>query len=210
MPGNWLSLSEIAKLLGVHPSTVRNWADQGVLPVHRTQGGHRRFMRSEVDLWIQSQRVTTEEDTNGMFRNALGFARIQIVEGHLESESWYAKMDDEARTAYRRSGRTLMQGLMKSQSVDDESAKNEARALGVDYASIGRQHGLTILEATEAFLFFRNVLIDSSFHVYEQAAIQSPQAWGEMFRTINNFSDNILLTLIETYQAFQRGGRANE
>ncbi|MBT4306227.1 MAG: helix-turn-helix domain-containing protein [Chloroflexi bacterium] len=210
MPGNWLSSSEIAKLLGVHPSTVRNWADQGVLPVHRTQGGHRRFMRSEVDLWIQSQRVTTEEDTNGMFRNALGYARIQIVEGHLESESWYKKMNDEARNAYRRSGRTLMQGLMKSQAVDDESAKNEARALGVDYASIGRRHGLTILEATEAFLFFRNVLIDSSFHVYEQAAIHSPQAWGEMFRTINDFSDNILLTLIETYQAFERGNKGKE
>ncbi len=210
MPGNWLSLSEIAELLGVHPSTVRNWADQGVLPVHRTQGGHRRFMRSEVDLWIQSQRMTTEEETNGMFRNALGYARIQIVEGHLESESWYAKLNNEARNAYRRSGRNLMQGLMKSQAVDDESAKNEARALGVDYASIGRKHGLTILETTEAFLFFRNVLIDSSFHVYEQAAIQSPQAWGEMFRTINNFADHILLTLIETYQAFERGEKGNE
>jgi excisionase family DNA binding protein len=34
MPGDWLSLSEIATELGVHPSTVRNWADQGDLPVH--------------------------------------------------------------------------------------------------------------------------------------------------------------------------------
>lgn len=207
MPGNWLSLSEIAELLGVHPSTVRNWADQGVLPVHRTQGGHRRFLRSEVELWIQSQRMDKDEDANGMFRNALGYARIQIVEGHLEKESWYAKMDDAARNAYRRSGRTLMQGLMKSQSVGEEAAKNEARGIGVDYASIGRRHGLSVLEATEAFLFFRNVLIDSAFHVYEQASIQSPQAWSEMFRTINKFSDNILVTLIETYQAFERADK---
>lgn len=210
MPGNWLSLSEAAELLGVHPSTVRNWADQGVLPVHRTQGGHRRFIRREIDLWMQSQRMKPDNDSNGMFRNALKYARIQIVEGHLEGETWYQKMDDAARNAYRQSGRALMQGLMKSQAVDDESAKNEARTLGVDYASIGRRYNLTILETTQAFLFFRNVLIESAFHVYEQASIHSPQAWGEMFRTINNFSDHILLTLIETYHAYERGEKNGE
>lgn len=56
MPGEWLSLSEVAQILGVHPSTIRNWADQGQIPVHRTKGGHRRFKQSEVELWQQSQR----------------------------------------------------------------------------------------------------------------------------------------------------------
>jgi len=201
MPGNWLSLSEVAALLGVHPSTVRNWADQGLLPVHRTQGG-RRFMRSEVDLWVQSQQVHNSQDSTGMIRNALGYARVQIVEGHLESQPWYAKLDDNARTAYRHSGRLLMQGLMKSQSEDEETARNEARALGEDYASIGRRYGLTVYDATQAYLFFRNIVIDSAFHVLEQAAIQSPVAWGDIIRKINAFTDQILLTLIKTYQAF--------
>ncbi len=44
----WLSLSDAAKLLGVHPSTVRLWSDKGVLPTHRTSGGHRRYRRNEV------------------------------------------------------------------------------------------------------------------------------------------------------------------
>lgn len=35
----WVSLSEAAKILGVHPATVRNWADQGHLPSQRTPGG---------------------------------------------------------------------------------------------------------------------------------------------------------------------------
>jgi excisionase family DNA binding protein len=204
MPGNWLSLSEAAEILGVHPSTVRNWANQRLLPVHRTQGGHRRFMRSEVDLWVQSQRVHNTEDSNGLIRNALGYARIQIVEGHLESQPWYNKLDDRARTAYRHSGRALMQGLMKSQTVDERTAYNEARALGEDYASIGRRYGLTVHDATQAFLFFRNIVVDSAFHVLEQAAIQSPLAWGNIIRQINAFTDQILLTLIETYQAFEK------
>lgn len=208
MPGNWLSLSEVAELLGVHPSTVRNWANQGLLPVHRTQGGHRRFMRNEIELWVQSQRVQTNEDADVMIRNALGYARVQIVEGHLEAQDWYHKLDDNARTAYRRSGRLLMQGLMKAQSGDDETTRNEARALGEDYASIGRRYGLTVTDATEAFLFFRNVVIDSAFHVLEQAAVQSPLAWGDIIRKINGFTDQILLTLIETYQAFDKADRS--
>ncbi|MFC1936283.1 helix-turn-helix domain-containing protein [Chloroflexota bacterium] len=209
MPGNWLSLSEVAEILGVHPSTVRNWADQGLLPVHRTQGGHRRFRRDEVDLWVQSQRVNNGEEANGMFRNALGYARIQIIEGHLEGQSWYSKLDDAARNTYRRSGRSLMQGLMKYQTLEQEDADKEARALGVDYASLGRRYGMTVLEAVQAFLFFRNVLVDAALHVYEKAAIQSPRAWADMYRKFNGFTDQILIALIETYEAFQRGEKDN-
>lgn len=206
MPGNWLSLSEVAELLGVHPSTVRNWADKSVLPVHRTQGGHRRFQRSEIDLWMQSQRANRPDENNEMLQNALGFARIQIVEGHLESQDWYQKLNNDARTAYRTSGRKLMQGLMRSQSGDEKAARNEARALGVDYAHLGRRYGLSTLEATQAYLFFRNILLEAAFHSYETAAIQSSYAWGDMLRRINDFTDHILLTLLETYQAFERVG----
>ena len=45
MTDEWLSLSDAAKLLGVHPSTVRLWSDKGALPVHKTQRGHRRYKR---------------------------------------------------------------------------------------------------------------------------------------------------------------------
>ena len=39
----WVSLRQAAELLGVHPATVRSWADKGELPSRRTPGGHRRF-----------------------------------------------------------------------------------------------------------------------------------------------------------------------
>ncbi|MBM3126742.1 MAG: MerR family DNA-binding transcriptional regulator, partial [Chloroflexi bacterium] len=39
MTEEWLSLSDTAKVLGVHPSTVRLWSDKGLLPTHKTQGG---------------------------------------------------------------------------------------------------------------------------------------------------------------------------
>jgi excisionase family DNA binding protein len=205
MPGNWLTLTEVSELLGIHPSTVRNWADQGVLPVHRTQGGHRRFMRSELELWMQAQRVHQPEKSEGMIQNALSYARFQISEAHLEEQRWYQKIDQAGRASYRRSGRRLVQGLIRSQALDAEAAEAEARGVGVDYANNGLRFGLTMLEAVQAFLFFREVMQEAAYHAYESAAIQSPYAWGDMFRDINRYTDRILVTIIETYEAYGKG-----
>jgi excisionase family DNA binding protein len=210
MPGDWLNLTEVSKLLGVHPGTVRNWADQGHLPVHRTQGGHRRFRLSEVELWMQSKRPAPIDEGHLVVQNALRNTRMQIGEGRLESEGWYQKLDNEARNQYRRSGRSLLQGLLGYLATDGVIADAEARSLGYEYASRGWRCGLTYSEAMHAFLFFRNLLMDSMLGVYEAAAVSSPQAWGSLFRKVNAFADQIQLTLLETYEAYQRGNRGND
>lgn len=205
MAGEWLSLSEIAKVLGVHPSTVRNWADQGQIPVHRTTGGHRRFKRSEVELWQQTQRHNGPDEAQLVIQSALKRTRFQITEGHLQAEDWYQKLDNAAREQYRISGRNMMQGLLVYLSAGGAEADAEARSLGYEYAARGRRHGLSVLDATQAFLFFRNSLLDAMLSVYEAASVSSSQAWSDMFRKINAFTDGILITLLETYEAFERG-----
>lgn len=207
MMAEWLSLGEVARILGVHPSTVRSWSDQGVLPVHRTQGGHRRYLRSEVELWQQSQRSDFPSEATLVIQNALRSTRFRISEGSLSAESWYRKLDDEAREHYRVSGRNLMQGLANFINSDGAEAVAEADALGYEYAARGRRCGLNSVEAAHAFLFFRNVLIESMLSVYEAAAVRSPHAWSAMFRKISEFTDHVLLTILETYEAHGRGTR---
>ena len=114
MSDEWLSLSDAAKLLGVHPSTVRLWSDKGVMPVHKTQGGHRRYKRGEILLWAESNSKSRVEalEPEGMMQEVVKNVRMQISEGRLEAESWYQKLDDEARVQYRMSARSLFQGLM--------------------------------------------------------------------------------------------------
>jgi len=207
MPDDWLGLSEAAQLLGVHPSTIRSWADQGRLPVHRTQGGHRRFLRGEVELCMSSQKADGSNEVAQVIQSALKRTRIQISEGRLEDEEWYKKLDKEARDQYRLSGRSMLQGLVGALSSDQANAEAEARALGYEYASRGRRCGLSSAEAVRAFLFFRNMLVESMLSVYESASVRSSHAWGDMMRKINNFTDQILTTLLETYDAFQRANR---
>ncbi|HEV7775162.1 MAG TPA: EAL domain-containing protein [Conexibacter sp.] len=55
-PDELLPLSAVADALGVSPSTVRRLADQGVLPGTRTEGGHRRFRRSDVQRLARERR----------------------------------------------------------------------------------------------------------------------------------------------------------
>jgi excisionase family DNA binding protein len=208
MPGEWLSLSEAADILGVHPSTVRSWANRGDFPVHRTEGGHRRFRRADLELWMQSQKDDRPFEPASVSQSVLRRTRMHISEGHLESEAWYSKLDDEARKQYRLSGRALLQGLITHlNSEGEDGMEAEARSLGYEYASRGRTYGLSSVEATHAFLFFRNTFLESMLNEFESSGIRSPQVWADMYQKINAFTDQILITLLETYEAYQRGNR---
>jgi excisionase family DNA binding protein len=49
MPERMLTRSEVARMLGVSPTTVTRWAREGRLACRMTLGGHHRFSRSLVE-----------------------------------------------------------------------------------------------------------------------------------------------------------------
>jgi len=202
----WLSLREAAGLLGVHPSTVRIWSDKGLLPVYRTQGGHRRFKQSEVLLWANTSRKQQTLDPANVIQAAVRNIRLQISEGRLEAESWYQKLDETARTQYRQSAHALFQGLFNYLAADGDGAASEAHSIGYEYASRARRYGLNTVDAARAFLFFRDALLQAVIQVYQEANVPSGHAWGEILHKVNAFTDMILLHLLETYQAMESNG----
>ncbi len=53
-----LSLTDAAKLLRVHPATVRRWIDGGRLPAYQAvKGGAYRIARSEVEQLLGARKA---------------------------------------------------------------------------------------------------------------------------------------------------------
>lgn len=46
-----MAADEVAELLAVPVSTVRDWARRGLIP-SRKLGRHRRFLRTEIERWV--------------------------------------------------------------------------------------------------------------------------------------------------------------
>lgn len=61
----YLSTAIAARLLGVGPTSVKRWADLGLLRCVRTAGNHRRFTRDEVERFaraVQAGQVVLDPD----------------------------------------------------------------------------------------------------------------------------------------------------
>ncbi|MEA2247054.1 MAG: cyclic di-GMP phosphodiesterase, partial [Solirubrobacteraceae bacterium] len=80
-PATLVTLSDAAETLGVSPSTMRRWADEGRIPVVRTAGGHRRFPLDAV------RRFADEHGTRPTIRPvAPPRDRVATLAGTLEVE----------------------------------------------------------------------------------------------------------------------------
>ena len=58
-----LTIGEAARRLGIPTSTLRGWADRGVVRVVRTPTGHRRFDPTEIERLRQAMRHDTRNAT---------------------------------------------------------------------------------------------------------------------------------------------------
>jgi excisionase family DNA binding protein len=52
----WLTLGQAAKFLGVAQSTLRKWADREIVPCIKTPGEHRRFLRRDLEQFLDRSR----------------------------------------------------------------------------------------------------------------------------------------------------------
>lgn len=195
----WLSLSKTARFLGIHPSTVRAWADKGELPSHRTPGGHRRFRLADLELWESANRANPSNEGQLLVQNAIGRARLEVTEGRLDSQRWYQQLDEAARVAHRDVGRRLLRQLVAYLGQDPEAALAEGRLIGREYASMGRTNHLTLADTLRAFLFFRDLIAESIFSIYETAGVKSARAWAEINRKMLAFTNEVLMALVEGY-----------
>lgn len=201
---NWLTLSEAAKLLDVHPTTLRRWANNGDIPVLVTPGGHRRFSSSDLARFARERSAL--RNVNGFTglwaTKALANARNEVIT--RRKDSWLVHFDDETRNRNRLLGQQLM-GLtlqyLSSESSEANSAAilDEARRIGRQYAVYAKEQGLPLRVTLEASMFFRDSLIETALELPETANIR-PEANVRLLRRINILLNAVHLAVADVYQ----------
>lgn len=194
---DWLNLSEAAEALGVHPATVRAWADRGDLPSQRTPGGHRRFRRSEVEARAATLDRSQRAGAQLVIQAMVGRARLQLADGALGGEAWYQSLSDNARRSLRPIGYRLLH-LVQAALGGETPDEAEAQAIGQDYARLGRENGLSLTDTTRAYLYFRGFVADAIFDMGLATGAGSSADWTGMHRRAMNVTDDVLLALIES------------
>lgn len=102
----YVSTARVAEAMGVGITTVKRWVDQGILPAHKTPGGHRKILLSDV------VRVVREGDFP-----RLDLSRLSLPPGGQESpdpKSLSAAVLAALKRGEAETLRSLLQGAHRS------------------------------------------------------------------------------------------------
>jgi excisionase family DNA binding protein len=202
LEGEWLSLREAADMLGMHPATVRLWADRNELPSRRTNGGHRRFRRSDLEARLRHDAERKPLPAAQLLvQSVLGRVRFAFTDGTLNTLPWYEHFNESAREAYRSLGRRVLELLLHSlaDGTSREELRSEALKLGVEYGSITRESHVPVADAVRAFLYFRSLVDESVLQLVEVQGVRDHQdiPWAEGLYQVQALTNEILPALIE-------------
>ncbi len=201
----WLSLEAAARRLGVHPTTLRRWADTGEMPVMVTPGGHRRFAVSNLEQFAEerSQLRVVAGIEQVWAERALAATRQQI--DNRRGEPWLTIFSEDDRQHKRELGQRLMNILLQYIALKEggDQLLEEARIIGRDHAENSLQLGLPLVHTLRIVLFFRDMLYDVALNLPEVAHVKA-EANVQLLRRIGKMLGVVELAVAETYDCYKK------
>lgn len=196
----WLSLKEAANLLGVHPTTLRRWADNGDVPVYVTPGGHRRFLESDIRAMIDNRLALQPNGAAKAWANNALVATQQRLQTHVPGTALLQAFDEKRRNEQRELGKRLLGLIMQHISLpdDDESLLAEAANIANRYAESCAEIGLTAAQSLEIVIFFRDGMIETALQMPQVASFDDSMRL-RLMRKINQVFNLIQVALVKHY-----------
>ena len=185
----WLSLRDACRLLDVSNTTLRQWADNGFLRVYRTPGGHRRFLRDDVDSFANAPEQAREQGRGDAIEgSALRKIRRSLSRDDVLQQPWYQSIEEEGKVRMRLFGRRLLSLLLQESGPRRRRQEllEEAQMLGREYGTEMSERGVTLKNTIEAFVFFRTMVLDST----------NSSAWARIIEA----ADRVLIGMAASYE----------
>ena len=193
----WLSLRDACRLLDVSNTTLRQWADNGYLRVYRTPGGHRRFLRDDLESFANAPEQAQEQGREDAIEDsALRKIRRSLSRNDVVKQSWYQSVEEEGKDRMRLFGRRLLSLLLQESGPRRRRQEllEEARMLGREYGTEMSERGVSLKDTIEAFVFFRTMVLDST----------NSGAWNRIIEA----ADRVLVGMADSYE--DADGRSSE
>jgi excisionase family DNA binding protein len=197
---DWLGLGETAQLLGIHPVTLRRWADAGEISFMTTAGGHRRFAIVDVKRFAaERQHLSLMPRVEQVWADQALVKSHEVVLSHRNAR-WMEVFGEQDRERSRVLGRRLMAIVMQYISSDEspDILLDEARAIGVQYALSSIEHGLSMTTVLEAMMSFRDAMFESAILVPEVTHSAMTNS-ARLLKRINTLLNAVQLAVAQTY-----------
>jgi excisionase family DNA binding protein len=202
---DWVSLTEACELLGVSPSTIRRWADTGMVRTFVTPGGHRRFSRAGLLALLPEQptgRPSLGELGETPGRMARGYRRASGDEaGRIP---WVAELDDAQRERFRGYGRGVVTALVESLDTDDPARRmdrlRQAEDACAEYGRIAGREGLGAPMTADLFLRFRRPFLAELAALSRRREFDA-SATSALMADANAALDELLLATLRGWEA---------
>jgi excisionase family DNA binding protein len=199
----WLSLTEASASLGVHPTTLRRWADAGDVPCFRTPGGHRRFRAGDLAVWVGGKQATSLGlPSDALVQSAVGYTRQEMAQRRVADEAWYlAFAHEEDRQEMRDTGRLLF-GLAiqyMGRVHNHEPILQEGRRIGEMYGVRCAQRGVGLVDTMRALFFFRESLIRAARPGQSHTG-QYDEEDVRIHRQLRYFLDEVMYACLAGYE----------
>jgi excisionase family DNA binding protein len=192
----WVNLSRACQILGVNESTVRRWADSGEIRCFRTPGGHRRFAEGDLFAMIEGRSATQDRRLE---RAAVSRIRRQL-DTHQDDE-WYQQIQGAERDLLRPLGRRLVEivGDYIAGRGQREELEDEVEEIGSKYGQALHERGMPLVQAMQAFAFFRRSLDETAKQLADRSAMSADDAMLAR-EQIAGLADRVLLGLSSPYE----------
>lgn len=208
---DWISLHDACELLGVATSTLRRWGDDGRVPMKRTLGGHRRFLRAAVLRLVERGAPEPASASHPVppapMAASPDHSSHQAVWGidarTLTQQPWHTHLAGRgAPDRMRGLGQRLLGLLIQyiNRREEDRRFLDEARSVGLAYGSEAKHNGISMHETVEAFLFFRSAFSRLALPLPGIAQPTDLAEAAALHGRIDRFMDTILLGVIAGFE----------
>lgn len=202
----WISLHEASDQLGISATTLRRWADAGMIRTFVTPGGHRRFSRDAVAALLPTSGARPSMERLGetparmqrVYRRAVAAASTPIP--------WVDSLDAEQRALFRGHGVAMVTSLLGALDAPDDAERTARLEAAMDaasaYGSAAAAAGLPASVAVEVFLRFRRPFLGELSEMGRRRGLDTTAAT----ELLDQATDAFDALLVETVGSLERSG----